>query len=321
MRQLKTTTAPHVKGMLSPVVLFVYNRPWHTQQTIDSLKKNILASESVLYIFSDAPKNNKANQGVSEVREIISQVSGFKKVIVVEQTQNLGLASSVIGGVSNVLESHDRVIVLEDDLLTSPYFLSYMNKALDFYGNSENIFSVTGFSFSSDFMNFPADFDDDVYLNIRPMSWSWATWKSEWQNLDWEIQDFHAFLSSNESVKKFNQGGTDLTPMLKAQMGGHIDSWYIRWTYNAYLKGKHTIYPKKSFVNNIGHDNTGVHCGVDKHHILSHTELNFSSQISFYKNPMLNSEIVSNFNKAFNFPLKTKLKLSIKAMLNYVKGA
>lgn len=307
--------------MLSPIILFVYNRPWHTQKTIESLKKNTLASESVLYIFSDAPKNDKANQDVAEVRKLVNQVDGFKEIVIVEQLNNLGLASSVIGGVSNILEEHDRVIVLEDDLITSPYFLSYMNKALDFYAHSENIYSITGFNFSEEFMAYPKGFYDDVYLNIRPMSWSWATWKREWQGIDWAIQDINAFLSSKVRVKKFNQGGTDLTHMLEAQSNGQLDSWYIRWAYNAFLKGKYTIYPKKSFVNNIGHDNTGVHCVADKDNILSHKELNLGGKVNFKRNPMLNNIIISNFNKAFNLPLKMKIKLSIKAILNYVKGS
>lgn len=305
--------------MLSPIILFVYNRPWHTQKTIESLKKNTLASESVLYVFSDAPKNDMENQAVTEVRELISQVDGFKEVVIVEQAHNLGLASSIIGGVSNILEKHDRAIVLEDDLLTSPYFLSYMNEALDFYAHSDNIYSITGFSFSSEFMKFPTDFTDDVYLNIRPMSWGWATWKREWLGIDWEVKNFNDFLSSKKRMNQFNKGGTDLTHMLKAQMKGLVDSWYIRWTYNAFLKGRYTIYPKVSFVNNIGHDGTGVHCKDDGKRILSHSELNLNSKINFKKDIVLNSEIVSAFNKAFNFPYIVKVKLLVKEMISYVK--
>jgi hypothetical protein len=304
----------------SPIVLFVYDRLKHTIQTIQALKKNKLAAYSRLYIFSDAAKNVKAAKNVHQVRKYIRGIKGFHNVTIFEREKNLGLANSIIDGVSKIINKHGKVIVLEDDLITSPYFLKFMNEALNVYQDNEKIYSITGFNFSTEFMNFPDDFIDDVYLNIRPMSWSWASWKSKWNGIDWNIKDYERFKKSKKLRFDFNRGGTDLTNMLNAQVNGEIDSWYIRWTYNAFLKNKYTIYPKKSFVNNIGHDNTGVHCGIENGNILSHTELNFSSQISFNRNPMLNSEIVSNFNKAFNLPLKTKLILSIKAMLNHVKS-
>jgi hypothetical protein len=304
---------------LAPIVLFVYNRPMHTKQTIEALQKNELASESQLYIYSDAAKNAKATESVCKVREYIKTINGFKKTTIIEREKNLGLANSVIDGVTRIINKYGKIVVLEDDLITSPYFLKYMNDALDFYQNNKNIYSVTGFSFSTEFMNFPTNFIDDVYLNIRPMSWGWATWKREWLGIDWEIKNFNDFLSSKKRMNQFNKGGTDLAHMLKAQMNGQIDSWYIRWTYNAFLKGKYTIYPSVSFVNNIGHDDTGVHCKEDSESILSHSELNPNSKVNFKRDVVLKSEIVSAFNKAFNFTNTVRVKLFIKEMINHVK--
>lgn len=304
---------------LAPIVLFVYNRLDHTTQTIEALQRNELAGESDLFIYSDASKNSKADENVSNVREYIKTVKGFKSITIIEREKNLGLANSIIDGVTNVVNEYGRIIVLEDDLITSPYFLTYMNEALEFYKNSKNIYSITGFSFSTEFMNFPTSFIDDVYLNIRPMSWSWATWKEEWVGIDWEVKTINDFLSSRKRIKQFNKGGTDLTHMLKAQMNGQIDSWYIRWTYNAFLQGKYTIYPRVSFVNNIGHDDTGVHCKDDKEKILSHSELSLNSKVNFKKDIVLKRKIVSAFNKAFNYTNMVKVKLLIKEMINYVK--
>lgn len=303
---------------LSPIILFVYNRPWHTKQTIDALQKNELASESELFIYSDAAKNSKSENNVTKVRALIKSVMGFKSVTVIEREKNWGLANSIIDGVTKIIEQYERVIVLEDDLVTSPYFLTFMNNGLDAYQNEENIYSITGFSFSSKFMRFPKGFVDDIYLNIRPMSWSWATWKSEWQGIDWKIQDFNDFISSQKRIRQFNQGGTDLTNMLKMQMNGQLDSWYIRWTYNAFKKGKLTVYPRISLVNNVGHDNTGVHCGTDPKNIFSHTELNLNS-LTLKQNIELNKGIVSNFNKAFNISIMAKIKQFIKSVLKYAK--
>lgn len=305
--------------VLSPIVLFVYNRPWHTQQTIEALQENELASESEIFIYSDAPKNDGAKASVLEVRELIKNVTGFRKITVIKRDKNWGLAASIIDGVTTIINQYGKIIVLEDDLVTSPYFLKYMNDALEFYQDEENIYSITGFSFSSEFMKFPNYFDDEVYLNIRPMSWSWATWKKEWDGIDWNVQDFSDFISSREKESQFNRGGTDLTNMLKMQMNGQLDSWYIRWSYNAFKKGKLTVYPRVSLVNNVGHDNTGVHCGADPRNIYSHLELNSGINIKMVKNITVNPSIVNNFNKAFNTPLLSKIKRQIKSILKYAK--
>lgn len=307
--------------IIAPIVLFVYSRPWHTQKTIEALQKNSLAIQSELFIYSDAAKNEDSIKSVNQVREYIDKIDGFKKVTVIKRDKNWGLANSIIDGVTTIINEYGKIIVLEDDIVTSPSFLNFMNKALDFYQNEEKIFSITGFSFSTEFMKFTGDSVADVYLHLRPMSWSWATWKSEWQGIDWEIHDFNEFASSRKKIRQFNLGGTDLTNMLKAQMNGQLDSWYIRWCYNAFKRQKFTIYPKISFVNNIGHDNTGVHCGDDKKNIYSHSELNIDENINFEQNIELNKAIVTRFNKGFNLTLFSRIKQPIKNILTYVKNS
>lgn len=304
-----------MKQDLAPIVLFVYNRPYHTQKTLEALQKNELAPESELFIYSDAPKNDGAKENVEKVRRYIKTISGFKKITVVERDTNWGLANSIIDGATKILNEYGRIIVLEDDLVTSPYFLNFMNLSLETYECRDDIFSVTGFSFSSSFMQFPKNYTDDVYLNYRPMSWSWGTWKNRWDAVDWKIKDYTAFISDKAKIKTFHKGGTDLTRMLQMQMEGKLDSWYIRWSYNALLNHKLTIYPTLSYVNNIGHDNSGVHCGLDKNNIYSHRELNVSQKCNMEKNLMINPTIVRHFNKAFNIKLKSRIKLAIKKLL------
>lgn len=298
---------------LAPVVLFSYNRLEHTKQTIKALQKNTLATESELYIYSDGPKNDEVAVIVDEIREYLKSIDGFKEVIIIEREKNLGLATSIIDGVTSVINKYGKVIVLEDDLITSKYFLKFMNDSLNVYGEKENIFSITGFSFSRNFMNFPNGYNEDIYLNIRPMSWSWATWIDRWEDVDWEVKDFQTFIRDTKQIKEFNRGGTDLTRMLKNQINGKLDSWYIRWTFNAFQKSKLTIYPRISYVNNIGHDASGVHCVEDSNDIYSHAELNDSISIVLNKNIQINNQIVENFNKGFNTNywriLKRKLKI------------
>lgn len=305
-----------INDKLAPIVLFVYNRPWHTKQTIEALQKNEFAKDSELVIYSDAPKNEDVVEKVHEVREYLQTINGFKKVTVIKREKNWGLANSIIDGVSKIVNKYGKVIVLEDDLVTSPYFLKFMNESLKVFEERKDIFSITGFNFSSSFMKFPKDYNEDIYLNIRPMSWSWGIWKNRWDGLDWEIKDFKDFINNQDKINEFNKGGTDLVNMLKLQMEGKLDSWYIRWVYNSYLNKQYTIYPKISFVNNLGHDNSGVHCSIDNKNIYSHKELNYNSHFVLNKDIILNQKIISSFNKGFNIKFKSKIKKFIKRLLS-----
>jgi len=301
---------------LAPIVLFVYNRPWHTMQTIEALKRNEFANESELFIYSDAPKNEQSTEKVTEVREYIKGINGFKKVTIIEREYNWGLASSIIDGVTSILDKYEKVIVLEDDLLTSQYFLIFINEALNIFGDREDICSITGFNFPSETMKFPHNYADDIFLNIRPMSWSWATWKNKWNGVDWEVKDYQSFISDKNEMRRFNRGGSDLTGMLMAQKEGRVDSWYIRWCFHMILNNKLTVYPRISFVNNVGFDSSGRHGHIDKNNILSNNVLNMSPKLYINKHIQLNEKIVSRFNQTFNLTLCHKIKQIIKKILN-----
>ncbi|KNH16809.1 sugar transferase [Priestia megaterium] len=241
---------------LAPVVLFVYNRPEHTQHTINALKKNQLARKTDLFIFCDAPKNPEDTDKVKQVRNIISNVSGFKNISVQCAQSNKGLACSIIEGVNEIINIYGKVIVLEDDLITSSFFLKYMNEALDTYITNERIWSISGYTPN---IKFPTAYEEDIYMAGRGCSWGWATWKERWNSIDWEMESYYTFIKNRNKKKEFNEGGNDLTYMLKDQIFKRIDSWAIRWVYNQFIQGKYTIYPTKSLVKNIGTDASGTH--------------------------------------------------------------
>ena len=160
---------------LSPIVMFVYNRPWHTQQTIEALQKNELASESELFIYADNAKNKNNNNQVLKVRRYIKKIEGFKKVTIIEREKNWGLSKSIIDGITKVINKYGRVIVLEDDLVTSPMFLKYMNNALITYKDEPNVMQISGHMFN---VNLNNDKYDAFFLPFTT-SWGWATWKKK----------------------------------------------------------------------------------------------------------------------------------------------
>ncbi len=130
---------------LAPIVLFVYNRFEHTKKTIEALQNNLLAKESDLYIFSDGAKNETNKSQVDKVRSYIHQISGFKTINIYESEHNKGLTNSVIAGVSQVMDLHGKAIVVEDDIVTSKYFLTFMNDGLNIYENDDKVALISGY--------------------------------------------------------------------------------------------------------------------------------------------------------------------------------
>ena len=260
--------------ILAPVVLFVFNRPQHTQRTIESLKKNLLARESELFVFSDGPRSKKDEADVEAVRAVIDAVGGFKNVTVHKKSVNRGLAGSVIEGVSEVIRQYGKAIVIEDDLQFSPHFLSYMNEALAHYEDDLRIFSIGGYSPP---LEMPEGYAEDSYLSYRCCTWGWATWRDRWEKVDWAVQDFDSFCKDQDMIERFNRGGDDMFHILKLQMAGKISSWGIRWDYAHFKNEAYCFRPVFSIVGNTGNDGTGVHCGAtDKFDVSINTQSIFS---------------------------------------------
>lgn len=248
--------------MVAPVIVFVYARPEHTIETIESLAKNCLANKTDVYIYSDAPKNEKAIESVTRVRAYIDSLPKrelFKSLKIIKAETNKGLAKSIISGVTEIIEQYGKVIVVEDDHVSSPDFLEYMNEALAFYESNREIWSISGYTFKIDM---PPNYKRDIYLSYRGCSWGWGTWSDRWEMVDWDVKDYAEFKSNKAFRSKFNRGGLDMADMLDSQMKGKIDSWAIRWCYAQSKANMLTVYPVESRIRNIGLDGTGTHSGV-----------------------------------------------------------
>ena len=240
----------------APLALFVYNRPEHTRQTVEALAANALAGETPLYIFSDAPRNEAARQSVEAVRAYIRAISGFQSITIIDRDTNFGLARSIIDGVTGLCEKYGRVIVLEDDLVVSPHFLSYINSALDFYEHEERVISVAGYRYPIDHNT-----ETSTFFLKGTNCWGWATWQRGWNLFEANGSYLLAQLQERGLVREFDVNGAyGYTRMLKGQVRGENDSWAVRWYASAFLKDRLTLLPHKSLVKNIGMDGSGVHC-------------------------------------------------------------
>ena len=245
--------------MLAPIILFVYNRLTHTSRVVKALLANEQASSSDLFIYSDAPKTEQTKKDVEEIRSYLRDIRGFKSITIVERETNLGLAKNIIDGVTSVLNKYGKAIILEDDLLVSPYFLTYMNKALDIYEKEEQVISIHGYVYPVK-KSLP-----ETFFIKGADCWGWATWKRGW---DFFCSDGKYLLKEIEKrnlKKEFDfENSYPYCRMLKHQIERKNDSWAIRWYASAFLHDKLTLYPGRSLVCQIGMDGSGTHCNANE---------------------------------------------------------
>lgn len=239
---------------LAPIALFVYNRPDHTRRTLIHLQKNVLADESRLYIFCDAPKTEADRANVDEVRQVAKETTGFKSVKVILRDHNLGLAESIISGVTQLVYEYGKVIVFEDDLLSSPYTLQYFNEALTLYANQPKVMHIGAYMYNLKEKDLPESF-----FYRAASSWGWATWAHSWDSFEPDIDKLIAQFDTLKILRFSIEGKMNFWKQIQEFKAGKNNSWAIRWYASIFLKGGLTLNPSRSLVNNIGHDGTGVH--------------------------------------------------------------
>ncbi len=235
---------------LAPVIIFIYNRVDVLARTISALANNYLAEETDLYIFSDGTKSAKPDDSkkVDEVRKFIKTIKGFKSITIQEQKANIGLTNSLINGINEVSQKHANFIVLEDDLLTSPFFLKYMNASLEKYKEEQKVWCINGMALNPEYLEIPEDYLYDTYFNYRNSSHGWASWSNRWEKVVWDHAQIKYELSDYKQQLLFNRGGNDMYPMMQSLFDENIDSWEIRWAYTISQNNGISLSPKYSLV-------------------------------------------------------------------------
>jgi len=292
---------------LSPIVLFVYNRPWHTCQTVEALQKNELAKESELFIFSDGVKDDDDVDKVKQVREYIKTIGGFKKITITEREKNWGLADNIIDGVTKIVNEYGKIIVLEDDLVTSPYFLKFMNAALEIYKNELRVMHISGY-------NYPINQEglDDMFFLKPTTCWGWATWDRAWKYYK-KDPNYYINVFTKEMIYDFNLNNSyRYFDQIIQNNKGKINTWAIFWYASSYLQDGLSLHPKESYVRNIGHDGGGVHCGktnVFDVNLIQNPKFNFPTEIVENKK---GREALENFFNSLKLPLYKRIFNKIK---------
>lgn len=246
--------ASNLNRQLAPVVLFVYNRPQHTQRTIAALLANTLAEQTHVIIYSDAARTDAHVPQVEAVRKYVRGLKGFLSIKIVERNHNYGLADSIIEGVTRACEDYGKVIVLEDDLETSPHFLTYMNDALDRYAETDKVMHVSGCSYPIS----PIAGQDTYFLQV-PLCWGWATWKRAWDSFERDLSIMDEF--SSEMIREFDFDDTyPYWAQLELNRDGKIRTWFVFWYARIFRMAGLCLFPSRSLVKNVGFDSSGVNC-------------------------------------------------------------
>ena len=245
-----------MKHPLAPILLFAYNRPDHVQRCIASLQANTLSADSDLFIFSDAARTMADTDNVKAVREMTRRVTGFRSVTITERQENWGLARSIIDGVTTLVKRYGRVIVVEDDLVVAPYFLQFMNDALETYKDEERIGHIQACDFTKN-PSLP-----DMFLIKWTGSWGWATWERAWRFFEPDGRKLLHELEERKLTRQFDFNGKyGFTRMLRRQIEGKNNSWAIRWNASLFLRDMLSLNVGRSLVANEGFDGSGTNCG------------------------------------------------------------
>ena len=296
----------------APIIIFSYNRIDHLKKTIISLKKNYLSKESDLLIFSDGSKNSSDKKKIYKIRKYLKKITGFKKVQIFKSEKNKGLSKSIIEGLNQVFKEYSSAIILEDDLIVSKFFLTYMNDGLNYYENDKKVISIHGYSYP-----YIKNTIDPEYFFLKGADcWGWATWSESWNIFEKNGKKLKEEIINKNKVKEFNFNNSfNYMKMLSNQIQGKNNSWAIRWYASAFLKNKLTLYPKNSFVKNIGIDGSGTH-GYEDDNKFNIKNFNHNSyktikneKINIKENMLMKSKFEDYFNlQRRKFTIKNLLR-------------
>ncbi len=304
---------------LAPIVLFVYNRPDHTKRTLDALSKNTLAEQSVLYIFCDGPKEDASDieiKHINDVRNVVAEKNWCGEVNIIERQENWGLADSIVDGITQVLNKHGEVIVLEDDIITSPGFLQYMNDALSLYEKEDRVMHISGYWFP---IRAKYRLPNTFFYNTASC-WGWATWKRAWLKYEADpVTIYKKIIERDGDLLKFNIDGTaDFEKQLLRNISGEMKTWAVKWYGSIHLNEGYSLHPNHSLCQNIGVDGSGMNIR-QKTDAYQWNGLSKAIKVDTIpiKENLLARKAMKDFYKQKNNKRKTfSLKRSFKSILN-----
>lgn len=285
----------------TPILLITFNRPEHTRRTIDALR---VQQPPLVYVFQDGPRkgNEEDNDKCLRVKDVVKTNIDWPCELHTSFSEtNRGCRDAVIYAITEVLKQYEEVIVVEDDIITSPAFYAYMCKALEHYKNRKSVFSISGHSPSPIHFQVPEDYDYEVYASPRLFNWGWGTWRDRWEQADWSMSYYDDFMAHPYEKKAFCRAGDDMIGMLVDEKQGRSSAWDIQFAFTHFRNHAVSIVPCISYTRNIGMDGSGTHCGIEKDdnskvYILNHNDNPVFLDNLYFDNRIINL-LCSSFAK------------------------
>jgi GT2 family glycosyltransferase len=242
----------------TPLAIFAYRRREHLARCLAAVERCAGLDACAVTIFCDGPRAEAEQAGIEEVRQLARTWARDHAADVREAPRNLGLARSIVSGVTELCTAHGRAIVLEDDLEPAPEFLRYMLAALHRYEPEPSVMQVAGYR-----LPFQWEGKTDALFLPCTTTWGWATWQRAWERFRWKPEDAGT-LDDPAVAAAFDLGGAyPYSQMLRNRLAGRNDSWGILWWWAVFRAGGLVLYPRESLVTVGGVDGTGTHCGAD----------------------------------------------------------
>lgn len=265
----------------APIAFFAYKRPEHTRRALEALAQNEGADKSELFIFCEGPKRAEDQEAIQQVRALARSKQWCGSVQIIEREKNLGCAASIMAGVTEICEKYGRVIVIEDDLVVSPFFLDYMNQSLEVYAESYQVMQISGYMFP---ITLPTE-QETIFLPLAS-AWGWATWHRAWKQFDPHMPGYTELKANKKLRHQFDINGSFyFFAMLEAQRQGKIDAWDICWYLSIFMLGGLVLHPTHSLVSNIGFDGSGTHYRKKK--VTSVVDTIYNSKIKVLPQPLV----------------------------------
>ena len=285
---------------LAPVIIFAYNRPDHFLNLMNSLESNDIASKSDIYVFIDGVAENSHLDSNHKVIEISERDWKFQSVKIIKRDSNLGLKENIITGISEIIDMHNKVIVLEDDLVVGKYFLNFMNHSLNKYENEDRVWHINGFNYKTFLRN-----SNSSFFSTHMNCWGWGTWENNWKELKNNLEN----KIKKEDINKFNFDGFIRNNYQQIVLNEEkkINTWAIFWYQTIFINSGLCLMPNKSLVYNAGFDGSGINTSKQEYKL---QKLN-NSRIIKYPTKVEESKFNKIAMKYYFF------KLIVKDFINY----
>ena len=258
---IKPNQVLRINNSKAPVLVIVYNRYNHFVQTIEALKNNYLASETILYIASDYPNNNDDNEAVFKIREYIQTITGFKNVVPLLREQNVGAVNNSKLAREVIFSKYDKMIMMEDDVVTGRGFLNFINEGLVKYEKNDNVMAICGYFFP---INNIGHNENQVFLKLFN-AWGYGTWRDKIQKIPRDSELSREFLKSFTLFWKMNCLSPHLLPMVSAIAESRLEAFDVNMCLYLIKKNSFCVFPSQSLTRNTGFDGSGLHCGNDNY--------------------------------------------------------